>query len=243
MERKPKKYRDFIDEMVDVCHNGQGQVGPDNVRKGVWNRSANAADPSLRTEHEINALLARLTPAERQLIAKMLEQATSGGVFETLKALELFGIEPFVDGYEGSPFHDFVGRMAKDWDWPDQSDGDGGRMRQFPDFMKSAANRIASTAEHTTGVDGYVFDGADGTQVAFWECRADANTEEHVHEFDEYLLVVEGCYSLTLDGKEIQLIAGQEGVIPRGTRISGSVLAGTRTIHMFGGRRVSNRSS
>jgi hypothetical protein len=59
-------------------------------------------------------------------------------------------------------------------------------MHQFPEFMKGAANRIASTAQHTANVEGYVFDGADSAQVAFWECRADAHTNEHVHEFDEY---------------------------------------------------------
>jgi mannose-6-phosphate isomerase-like protein (cupin superfamily) len=111
-------------------------------------------------------------------------------------------------------------------------------MNQFPNFMKSAANRIPSTVQHTAGIEGYVFDGADGTQVAFWECSANATTEEHTHEFDEYFLVVEGSYTVTLDGKEIHVGAGQECVIPRGTRISGSVVAGTRTIHMFGGRRA-----
>lgn len=111
-------------------------------------------------------------------------------------------------------------------------------MEEFPRFMKGAANRIAARSEHTAGIEGYVFDGVDGTQVAFWECRADARTEEHIHEFDEYFVVVEGCYTLTMDGKDIQVSAGQECVIPRGTRISGSVIAGTRTIHMFGGRRA-----
>ena len=111
-------------------------------------------------------------------------------------------------------------------------------MHQFPNFMKNAANRIASTAQHTENVQGYVFDGADGTQVAFWECEADANTEEHIHDFDEYFLVVEGCYTITMDGAETEIRAGQECLIPRGTRISGRVMAGTRTIHMFGGHRA-----
>jgi mannose-6-phosphate isomerase-like protein (cupin superfamily) len=111
-------------------------------------------------------------------------------------------------------------------------------MRHFPSFMKSSANRIASTAQHTAGIEGYVFDGADGTQVAFWECSADADTEDHVHQFDEYFVVVEGCYTVILDGKKVQVSAGQECVIPRGTTISGHVVAGTRSIHMFGGRRA-----
>lgn len=104
--------------------------------------------------------------------------------------------------------------------------------------MKSAVNRIASSAQHTAGVEGYIFDGADGTQVAFWECHADSETAEHIHEFDEYFVVVAGCYTIRINGKELRVGAGQECVIHRGTRISGSVVAGTRTIHMFGGHRA-----
>jgi mannose-6-phosphate isomerase-like protein (cupin superfamily) len=111
-------------------------------------------------------------------------------------------------------------------------------MQEFPKFMKGPANRIASAAQHTTGLEGYIFDGVDGTQVAFWECHSDAKTAEHIHEFDEYFVVVEGCYTINVDGQELRVSAGQECVIRRGTRISGSVLAGTRTIHMFGGHRA-----
>lgn len=111
-------------------------------------------------------------------------------------------------------------------------------MHPFPDFMKTAANRIDPGAQHTAGVEGYVFDGVDGTQVAFWECHTDAKTEEHVHEFDEYFVVVEGCYTLCIDGTERQIGAGQECTIRRGSKISGTVTAGTRTIHMFGGHRA-----
>jgi quercetin dioxygenase-like cupin family protein len=111
-------------------------------------------------------------------------------------------------------------------------------MNRFPSFMKNAANRIAASAQHTAGIEGYVFDGADGTQMVFWECNQDAHTEEHVHPFDEYFIVVEGCYTVTIDGQRIEVRAGQELMILRGTRISGHVTAGTRTIHMFGGRRA-----
>lgn len=116
-------------------------------------------------------------------------------------------------------------------------------MNHFPVFMKSAANRIAAASQHTAQIEGYVFDGADGTQVAFWECSDDARTEEHVHQFDEYFIVVQGCYTLTIDGKDSEVRAGQECVIARGTRMSGRVTAGTRTIHMFGGRRAMRASA
>ena len=46
----------------------------------------------------------------------------------------------------------------------------GGRraiMDNFTTFMKSAANRIATSSQSTPGVEGYVYDGADGSQMAF----------------------------------------------------------------------------
>jgi hypothetical protein len=51
----------------------------------------------------------------------MLAHAFECGVFESLKALEEFEIEPFIDGYEGSPYHDFIGRVDPDqWEWPNE---------------------------------------------------------------------------------------------------------------------------
>ena len=111
-------------------------------------------------------------------------------------------------------------------------------MGDFPAFMKHPANRVAAASQHTEGIEGYVFDGADGSQMAFWQCESEAMTAEHVHEFDEYFVVVEGTYVLILNGKEIRVEAGQEYHIPRGTRIAGRVTAGTRTIHVFGGQRA-----
>lgn len=111
-------------------------------------------------------------------------------------------------------------------------------MNDFPQFLKSAANRIAVSSQHTPGVEGYVFDGADGSQVALWRATADAVTAEHTHEFDEYFVVVAGTYFLVVGGEEVRVDAGQEYFIPRGTRIAGRVIAGTRTIHVFGGQRA-----
>jgi ethanolamine utilization protein EutQ (cupin superfamily) len=116
-------------------------------------------------------------------------------------------------------------------------------MASFPAFMKSPANLIASGSQNTPDIEGYVFDGAEGSQMAFWECRANATTVEHVHAFDEYFIVVEGSYIIVLDGEEVRLDAGQEYFIPRGTRIAGRVTAGTRTIHMFGGHRAERHAA
>ena len=111
-------------------------------------------------------------------------------------------------------------------------------MHDFPQFMKQPVNRIATSAQATPGVEGYVFDGADGSQMAFWNCRQSAASTEHAHDFDEYMLVVEGCYTLIIDGERIPVKAGEEYCIPRGVRHAGEVAGGTRTIHAFGGHRA-----
>ena len=115
-------------------------------------------------------------------------------------------------------------------------------MKDFPEFMKQAANRIAAPSQATPGAEGYVFDGAEGSQMAFWTCRETAASAEHMHEFDEYMLVVEGCYTLIIGGDKIAVRAGEEWFIPRGVPHRGEVVAGTRTIHAFGGRRARRAS-
>ena len=57
----------------------------------------------------------------------------------------------------------------------------------------------------TPGVEGYVFDGADGSQMAFWACRETAASAAHSQDYDEYMLVVQGQYTLLIDGKRIPL--------------------------------------
>src|SRR5215467_8759318 len=111
-------------------------------------------------------------------------------------------------------------------------------MNEFPEFMKHPVNRIALSSQATPGVEGYVFEGANGSQMTFWTCTRDAASAEHVHDFDEYMLVVQGRYTLIIQGKRIPLNSGQEYFIPRGVPHSGEVVAGTRTIHAFGGHRV-----
>jgi quercetin dioxygenase-like cupin family protein len=112
-------------------------------------------------------------------------------------------------------------------------------MKDFPEFMKNPANKIANGDQATAGVEGYVFDGADGSQMAVWTCHETAASSEHVHDFDEYMTVVQGCYTLIIKGERFPLSAGEEYFIPRGVLHGGEVLAGTRTIHAFGGLRAS----
>ena len=111
-------------------------------------------------------------------------------------------------------------------------------MEHFPQFMKHPANRIARSDQATPGVEGYVFDGVNGSQMAFWTCSESALSAEHVHNCDEYMIVVQGRYTLIINDERIPVRAGEEYFIPRGVRHSGEVVAGTRTIHAFGGHRA-----
>ncbi len=114
--RKPQIYRKLVDELVRVCKEGQGQIGARRVLAGVWNQSA--TPDFIPDQHAINLLLKRMSPADRETLAGMLAQEVVTGAFETLKLLEQFQIEPFKEGYEGSPYNDFIGRL-NDWQWPE----------------------------------------------------------------------------------------------------------------------------
>lgn len=111
-------------------------------------------------------------------------------------------------------------------------------MNHFPDFMKNPQNKVDSSQQNTDDIEGYYFQGADGTQMAFWECRTDRESKRHTHDFDEYMVCVAGEYTVCMEGKEIVLQPGDELFIPKGTEQWGCCKAGTRTIHAFGGTRV-----
>jgi quercetin dioxygenase-like cupin family protein len=115
-------------------------------------------------------------------------------------------------------------------------------MKDFPEFMRNPVNRITSVSQYTDDIEGYVFDGSDGSQMAFWTCRGDRVSSEHAHEYDEYLVCVHGQYIVSMNGKEHLLEPGVELFIPKGTPHGGQCTAGTRTIHAFGGRRAERQS-
>lgn len=115
-------------------------------------------------------------------------------------------------------------------------------MNDFPWFVKNPLNRIAGAFQYTEDIEGYVFDGIDGSQAAFWKCDKDRKSSEHTHEFDEYILVVQGQYTIIIEDKRISLPSGQEYLIAKGVTHSGECIAGTRTIHVFGGKRAKRES-
>jgi hypothetical protein len=108
-------YRELIDRLVAACREGQGQVAPKRVRSGHWNEHATA--DLLPDQHEINVLLARMAEVDRDVLARLLETTFVAGVHTALATLHQAEIPPFDTAYEGTPFHDFVGRL-EGWKWP-----------------------------------------------------------------------------------------------------------------------------
>lgn len=110
-------------------------------------------------------------------------------------------------------------------------------MNEFPKFLRNPINAVAAR-QKSDGVEGYIYDGADGSQVVLFQCAANGISKEHVHEFDEYFVVIQGEYTLGIEGRRIKLTSGQEYFIPKGIRHDGAFIADTRTINAFGGRRA-----
>ncbi len=111
-------------------------------------------------------------------------------------------------------------------------------MKEFPEFMKNPVNKVDSKSQFTPGIEGYVFDGADESQMAFWTYKQTARSKEHSHEFEEYIVVIQGQYTVLLEDEKIPLNPGDEYMIPRGLVHGGEAIAGTRAIYAFGGKRA-----
>jgi mannose-6-phosphate isomerase-like protein (cupin superfamily) len=111
-------------------------------------------------------------------------------------------------------------------------------MDNFPEFMRQACNRISAKSQYTTGIEGYVFDGIDGSQITIWTSKYGGDSAEHVHEYDEYFIVVQGRYTIIIEGKHSPIGVGEEYFIPKGIPHSGKSTPGTRTINAFGGKRA-----
>jgi quercetin dioxygenase-like cupin family protein len=108
-------------------------------------------------------------------------------------------------------------------------------MKVFPEFMRNPADAIPQ-AFRIYGIEGWLFKGSNGSNLALWQCPKSLTTEEHAHDFDEYTLVVEGEVRITVNGETHTLRAGQELVVPQGAVHTVVCEAGTRTINAFGPR-------
>jgi catechol 2,3-dioxygenase-like lactoylglutathione lyase family enzyme/quercetin dioxygenase-like cupin family protein len=113
-------------------------------------------------------------------------------------------------------------------------------MGSFPEFMKNQANRVDAAQQNTADVEGYFYQGAAG-QMAFWTCPEARESQPHTHPFDEWMLIIEGEYTMcTAEGERV-LRPGDEVVVPAGTTQWGRCTAGTRSVHAFGGQRVKRK--
>ncbi len=108
-------YRSLIDRLVDDCATGPGQIAVRRARQGIWNREA--SETLLPEQHRMNVLLSELPADKRDVVAERLAETYVAGVFGGLVALSDNEIPPFDMSYEGTPFHDFMGRRNA-WEWP-----------------------------------------------------------------------------------------------------------------------------
>jgi quercetin dioxygenase-like cupin family protein len=111
-------------------------------------------------------------------------------------------------------------------------------MNEFPEFMQNPANKIDPGSQFTKGITGWVFDGADGSQMCYWTNPVGGHSAEHTHDYDEYMVVVRGQYTVIIGDKKFVLGPGDEFLIKKGLAHSGDSSPHTRTIHCFGGKRA-----
>jgi quercetin dioxygenase-like cupin family protein len=104
--------------------------------------------------------------------------------------------------------------------------------------MKNPNNLVSGKDQYSSDIEGFFFEGMDGSQMAFWTAYTGGVSAMHTHPFDEYMVSVYGKYTVLLGGKEVVLMPGDEFHIPKGTEHGCKRIAGTRTIHAFGGRRI-----
>lgn len=103
--------------------------------------------------------------------------------------------------------------------------------------MRNPANAISQHSQ-SPGVKGWVYQGKRGGQMAYWECYRDSASQQHSHDYDEYVIVAAGEFSLLIEGKKLVLCQGDEYLIPARVPHAAEFVAGTRTIHCFGGKRA-----
>lgn len=112
------------------------------------------------------------------------------------------------------------------------------KLNGFPEFTKSKANRVF-VDDKSGELEGYVFDGADDSQVVFWSCPDGGKSARHVHDYDEYCLVVSGKFvAVEEDGSETEYNPGDECYVPAGKWHQGYYSEDYRAIDVFGGKRV-----
>jgi quercetin dioxygenase-like cupin family protein len=104
--------------------------------------------------------------------------------------------------------------------------------------MKNPQNKVPNQDQYSQDIEGYYYQGNDGSQMAYWICHTAGESKTHTHPYDEYVACIQGKYTLLLPDKTVDLKSGDEYLIPKGTEHGCRRVAGTRTIHAFGGKRI-----
>jgi quercetin dioxygenase-like cupin family protein len=98
------------------------------------------------------------------------------------------------------------------------------KLDDFPAFMKNELNQIDSKYQSSDQIEGYVYDGIDGSQMTYWKCKDKGYSTEHTHEYDEYMIVVQGRYTIILGNERYDINAGEEVLIPENVPHAGKIL-------------------
>jgi quercetin dioxygenase-like cupin family protein len=104
--------------------------------------------------------------------------------------------------------------------------------------MKNPKNKVPNQNQYSTDIEGYYYQAADGSQMAFWTAHTAGESKTHTYPYNEYVICVQGKYTVLINGKEVDLEPGDEFLIPKDTEHGCRRIAGTRTIHAFGGKRI-----
>jgi len=111
-------------------------------------------------------------------------------------------------------------------------------MKKFPEFFCNTANRVHPDDAPGEGMEGFVFEGADGVQIVFWQSEKGGTVPPHSHDYWEYALVVAGRFEGRVGDKAVSLGPGDELVVPPGVVHEGRHSAGYRAVDAFQARRV-----
>lgn len=115
-------------------------------------------------------------------------------------------------------------------------------MKEFPVFMRHPANAVQQPGP-ASGLEGFVFEGRDGSQMVLWQCEKGGRSETHTHDYDEYAVVLAGTFTGMIGDRQVTMKPGDECHIPAGTPHSGEYTPGYRAIDAFGGRRVRHQKT
>ena len=114
-------------------------------------------------------------------------------------------------------------------------------LDNFPGFMRAEANEALSD-DKSGDMRGYVYNGGDGSQIVLWDCPNGGVSARHVHDFDEYAIVVSGTYTGYSGDEKVVLNPGDECFIPAGVWHGGSYSTNYRAIDGFACKRVTKKS-